>query len=289
MITAVEILRNIRKVDIKSKWLANHIFSGSYKSAFKGQGMKFKEVREYQAGDEIRFIDWNVSARMQKTYTKVFEEERELAVYILLDISSSTLFGTLQSKREMMLQLCADLSHSAIKAGDKVGLVLFGNKIEKHIPPQKKNEHTQYIVNVLEAMQFTKGDTNITTALNFVANISKHKNIVFILSDFLNTNYEKALGNLAQKHDIIGLQVTDKMDSELPNIGLVQTIDFETGERKLIDTSNKKVRQQYKENFLQQKITTKDIFNKAGAALLPLETGKDYIHSLHNFFMQRAK
>ncbi len=289
MITANEILKSIKEVSIKSNILANHIFFGGYKSAFKGQGMKFKEVREYQAGDDVRFIDWNVSARMQKTYTKVFEEERELAVYILLDISSSTLFGTTQMKREMMFQICANLCYSAIKNGDKVGLVLFGSKVEKHILPQKKSEHTQYIAKVLEAIQFSQGNTNISTALNYVNKNSIHKNIVFILSDFVNSDYEKALGNLAQKHDVIGLQITDKMDGELPNIGLMQTIDFETGERKLVDTSNKKGREKYKENFLQQQITTKDIFNKAGAALLPLETGKDYINSLHNFFMQRTK
>ena len=217
MTSAEEIIKQVRRIDITSKWLANHVFAGDYRSAFKGLGMRFKEVREYQAGDDERFIDWNVTARMGHPFTKIFEEERELPVYLLADISSSMSFGSLMSKREMVTRLCADLSYSAISNNDKVGLLLFSETVEKYIPPQKKPEHVEYIVRELYSAKPTLSKTDLIGVLEFLNNITRHRSIIFILSDFAAENYENALGVVARRHDVIGLKVYDKYDKELPN------------------------------------------------------------------------
>lgn len=284
-----EILKQVRRIDIKSKWLANHVFAGDYRSAFKGMGMRFKEVREYQPGDEERFIDWNVTARMGNYFTKLFEEERELPVYILADISTSMYFGSAEGKRELLARLCADISHSAYTNNDKTGLLLFGGKVEKYIRPQRKPGHVEFLVKELYAAISDTSGTGLGKALEFLYNIAKHRSIVFILSDFTTGNYEKELGVLARKHDVIGLKVFDHYDNQLPLAGWLQVRDFETGRTRVLNTQNARVRKEYEQQFKQITEKTFSAFKKAGAALLSLETGKDYIHELQQFFLQRSK
>jgi len=289
LITAEEIVKKTRKIEIKSKWLANHVFSGSYHSAFKGSGMRFKEVREYQAGDEERFIDWNVTARMGHHFTKVFEEERELPVYILADVSASTLFGTLQSKRELMCRICADLSYSAISNNDKTGLLIFADKVEKFVPPQKRPEHILYMLKELLAAQPFSIKTDFVKALDFLNNIVSHRSMVFIISDFFGEGYENALGIVSNKHDVLGIQVFDKLDKELPNVGWLQVKDIETGKMALLNTRRPSVRNSYSRRFQQMSEYTSAVFKKTGTGLLTLETGKEYIHLLQQSFLQRKK
>lgn len=289
MTSAEEIIKQVRRIDITSKWLANHVFAGDYRSAFKGMGMRFKEVREYQPGDDERFIDWNVTARMGHPFTKVFEEERELPVYLLADISSSMSFGSLMSKREMITRLCADLSYSAISNNDKAGLLLFSEKVEKYIPPQKKPEHVEYVVRELYSAKPAFAKTDLIKALEYLNNITSHRSIVFILSDFATENYENALGIVARRHNVIGLRVYDKYDKELPRAGWLQVRDFETGAIKILNTSSARVRREYEKQFQQMTENTASTFKKAGAALLSLETGKEYIHELQQFFLQRSR
>ena len=288
-----EILLQIRqrRIAIRSKWLANQGFSGNYRSAFKGMGMRFKEVREYQPGDDERFIDWNVTARMGYLFTRVFEEERELPVYLLADISSSMSFGSHMSKRELITRLCADLSYSAISNNDKAGLLLFCEKVEKYIKPQKKPEHVEYIARELYSAKPVLAKTNLLKALEYLNNksITHHRSIVFILSDFVTENYENILGTVARRHDVIGLRVYDKYDKELPRAGWLQVRDFETGAIKMLNTSSARVRREYEKQFQQMTENTVSTFKKAGAALLSLETGKEYIHELRHFFLQRSR
>lgn len=294
MSTVEEILLQIRqrRIEIRSKWLANHVYAGNYHSAFKGMGMRFKEVREYQPGDDERFIDWNVTARMGHPFTKVFEEERELPVYLLADISSSMSFGSLMSKRELITRLCADISYSAISNNDKVGLLLFCEKIEKYIKLQKKPEHVEYVARELYSAKPVLAKTSLLKALEYLNsnnNITRHRSIVFILSDFVTENYENILGTVARRHDVIGLRVYDKYDKELPRAGWLQVRDFETGAIRILNTNNGRVRREYENQFQQMAGKTASTFKKAGAALLSLETGKEYIHELQQFFLQRRR
>ncbi len=288
MITAAEIVKQARPIEIKNKWLANHVFAGEYRSAFKGMGMRFKEVREYQAGDEERFIDWNVTARMGHHYTKVFEEERELPVYILADASASTLFGTSQSKREFICQLCADLSKSFISNNEKTGLLIFSGKVEeKFIPPQIGQEHLEFMVNELFAAppSSSSAKTDFITALEFLNNNVRQRSIIFILSDFAFEGYENALGTISQKHSVVGIKLFDKMDKELPNIGWAQVRDFETGVNILMNTSRSATRKLYADQFQRMSDYTKSVFKKTGTDLLTFETGKEYFHLLQQFFL----
>lgn len=289
MISAETILKQVRRIDIKSKWLANHVFAGEYRTAFKGMGMKFKEVREYQPGDDVRFIDWNVTARMGHPYTKIFEEERELSVFLIVDISPSTLFGTIQSKRELIARLLADLSFSAIANNDKVGLILFNARLEKYIPPGKKPEHTEYLLKQFFSIPVNHTQTNLVNALEFLNNITKHKSIVFILSDFIFKGYENLLGITAKRHDVIGLQLSDKMDTLLPSIGWLQVKDLETGKEVLVNTESRKLKEQYLAQYQTLLNNTGSAFKKAGAALLQLQTGQDHFNVLQDFFLQRIK
>ncbi len=289
MKTVLEILKKLKRFDINTQWITNSLFAGGYKSVFKGQGMRFKELREYSPGDDIRFIDWNVTARLQRIHTKIFEEERETTVYILVDNSSSTHFGSSESKRDLITQLCADLSYSTIKNNDKTGLIIFNSSIERHVPPNKSSEHIQYLIRILEAAQTKNGKTNIAKALKFINNIIFQKSTIFIISDFIDNNYEKALGILARRHNVIGLHIIDKMDKALPKIGLIEVSDFEIGEKFMIDSSNKTVRKIYADQFNDQNNYTINAFIKAGALLLQLETGKDYHPILQNFFMTRTR
>ncbi len=289
MLTTSEILQRVRRIEIKTKGLSNHIFAGEYHSAFKGRGMSFSEVREYTPGDDVKAIDWNVTARFSHPYVKVFEEERELTVMLLIDVSSSSLFGTHQrSKRELITEMSAVLSFSAVTNNDKVGVLLFSDKIEKYIPPKKGKSHILRIIRELITHEPSRSnDTNVHVALEYLNNVVKKKTIAFVLSDFISRPYEKALQYAARKHDVIGVQVFDKGDRELPKVGLVQTIDAENGSINWIDTDDKNVRLQYQKIFDEQQQYFIQSFRKCNAATLSVRTDEDYIKKLQGFFKAR--
>jgi len=288
MLTTEEILKKVRELEIKSKKLTRHLFTGEYHSAFKGRGMLFKEVREYQHGDDIRFIDWNVSARFNHPFSKVFEEERELTVMLLIDVSGSSLFGTTQTrKKDLVNEIGAVLSFSAISNNDKVGLILFTDRIEKFIPPKKGRDHVLYMVR--ELLTFTprgKG-TNITEALRRFNSTTRQRCISFLLSDFIDSSFEDALKVSGKKHDIVGIKVYDKMDMQLPDVGLLALEDSESGEIQWIDSSDVLVRQEYHDNFFAWSESCKNIFLKAGCDLLHIRTNEDYVKVLQKFFISR--
>ena len=287
--TLLSIGSKVRELEIKSKRLTNHLFTGEYHSAFKGRGMLFKEVKEYSAGDDIRFIDWNVSARMNGTYSKIFEEERELSVYILVDASASSFFGThQQSKKELMTEICAVLAFSALNNNDKTSLLFFTDAVEKYIPSSKGREHVLYMIRELLTFKPKSTQTNLVKALQFLNNITRHKSIVFILSDFADEGYHEALRVAAKKHDVIGVQVFDKNDAALPNIGLMQTKDSETNETIWLDSNDTMVKYYYQQQFLKIQTDAQQTFRKAGADLLQIATGQDYVKALQQFFIKRA-
>ena len=288
MLSISEIVQKVKELEIISRKLTTHMFTGEYHSAFKGRGMSFREVREYDIGDDIRFIDWNVSARYSHPFTKVFEEERELTVTLLVDVSASSLFGTVnQRKRDMITEVGAVLTFSAVNNDDKVGVIFFSDKIEQYIPPKKGKKHALYIVRELLTAQAKRNGTNLSEAFKFFNKMSYHKNIGFIMSDFLDNNYEDNLKVMGRKHDVIGLKVYDKMDMQLPEVGMLQVQDLETGKTKWIDTSNAMVRYNYQQNFLEQSELCKNIFKKAGADLLHIRTDEDYVKILQQFFIKR--
>src|SRR5688572_15551613 len=248
MLTTAEILKKVRQLEIKSKKLASDLFTGEYHSAFKGRGMLFKEVREYAAGDDVRFIDWNVSARFGHPFSKLFEEERELTVMLLVDISHSSLFGTINArKKDIITEIAAVLSFSAINNGDKIGVIFYSEKVEAYIPPKKGKQHALYIVRELLRKEPLRKGTNVSSALRYFANSTRQKSIAFILSDFIDANYVDALRIAARKHDVIGIKVYDQMDMKLPDAGLVKAEDAETGKSKWIDTSSSFVRYSYEQ------------------------------------------
>jgi len=284
-----DIIKKVRELEIKSKRLTNHLFTGEYHTAFKGRGMSFKEVREYQPGDDIRFIEWNVSARMNNTYSKLFEEERELAVYLLVDISASSLFGTYrQTKKDLITEMCAVLAFSAISNNDKAGLLLFSDKIEKYIPAKKGKDHVLYMVRELLTFKPASVQTDISKALQYLSSVTKHKSIIFILSDFADAGYHDALRAAAKRHDVIGVQVYDRKDEQLPKIGLMQVYDAETGRTVWLDTSDAFTRVKYNRQFIQIMDDAKLTFRNAGADLMQLATGGDYVKALQEFFIRRA-
>src|SRR5215210_4587559 len=245
------LLKKVRELEIKSKKLTNHLFTGEYHTAFRGMGMAFKEVREYQPGDDIRFIEWNVSARMGHTYSKLFEEERELTVYLLVDVSASSLFGTFkQTKKDLITEICSVLAFSAISNNDKAGLIFFSDKVEKFIPAKKGRDHVLYMVRELLSLQPHSANTDIVKALGFLNNTTKHKSIVFVLSDFADAGYKDILRVAAKRHDVIGIQVFDKRDEQLPKVGLLQVHDAESGKKVWIDTNDTFTRFKYNQQFL---------------------------------------
>lgn len=284
-----ELLKKVRALEIKSRRLTNHLFTGEYHTAFRGQGMAFKEVREYQPGDDVRFIDWNVSARMDHTYSKIFEEERELSVYLLIDVSASSLFGTFkQSKKDLMTEMAAVLAFSAISNNDKAGLIFFSNKVEKYIPAKKGKEHVLYMLREMITFQPRSSQTDITKAIAYLNRITRHKSIIFILSDFADAGYEQALKVAAKRHDIIGIQVHDKRDIDLPKMGLLQLEDAETGRSILLNTNDVVMRAEYNRQFNKIQEDARHVFRTAGADLVQLATGDDYVKALQQFFMKRA-
>lgn len=289
MLTTETILKKVRELEIKSKKLTNHLFTGEYHSAFKGRGMSFKEVKEYAAGDDIRFIDWNVSARMGGTYSKVFEEERELSVFLLVDASASSLFGShLQNKKELITEICAVLAFSALSNNDKTGLLFFSNKVEKYIPSSKGREHVLYMVRELLTFEARQKQTDIVKALQFLNGISRHRSIVFLLSDFADAGYHDALRIAAKRHDVIGIQVFDRNDEKLPDLGLVAVEDAETGNTVWLDTSDPMMKYAYFNQFAKIQSDAYDTFKKAGADLIQIATGDDYVKALQQFFIKRA-
>jgi uncharacterized protein (DUF58 family) len=302
MLTTAEILKKVRELEIKSKRLTRHLFTGEYHSAFKGRGMSFREVREYAAGDDIRFIDWNVSARFNHPFSKLFEEERELTVILLVDISASSLFGTVHArKKDLITEVCAVLAFSAVNNSDKVGVIFFSDKVEAYIPPKKGREHVLYIVRQLLTIEPKRKGTNLSEAIRFLTRTARQNAIVFLLSDFLDGNvnpvgasrrepaFDEALKVAGKKHDVIGIKVYDKMDMQLPAIGMIEAEDAETGDRYWVDTSDYLVRSNYQQYFFNQTEQCKSIFQKAGCDLLHLRTDEDYVKILQRFFVGRHR
>ncbi|MBS0026204.1 DUF58 domain-containing protein [Chitinophaga sp. 2R12] len=284
-----EILKKVRQIEIKTKGLTNHIFAGEYHSAFKGRGMSFSEVRDYHFGDDVRSIDWNVTARFNHPFVKVFEEERELTVMLLVDMSESSSFGTKkQDKRDLITELCAVLAFSAIKNNDKVGVIFFSDGMEKYIPPKKGKSHILFIIRELLSFTPKRKGTNIKETLRFFNNATKKRSIVFMLSDFLSGNYQDALNIAAKRHDVVGVQVYDQRDKDLPPVGLIQVADAETGATQWIDTTDRRVRQYYEQQFLQHSQYCKNAFLKSGAELVSVRTDEDYVKALQTFFLNRA-
>lgn len=289
MLTTTEILKKVRDLEIKSKRLASDLFSGEYHSAFKGRGMSFREVREYYAGDDVRFIDWNVSARFGHPFSKVFEEERELTVMLLIDVSASSLFGTEgNTKKNISTEIAAVLAFSAVNNGDKVGAILYSNKIEKYIPPKKGKQHALYILRELLASASEGKGTALKTAFQYFNNISRQKSIAFILSDFVDMGYEDALRVAGNKHDVVGIKIYDKMDMKLPSLGMLRVRDMETGIYKWVDTNSKLVRYEYEKEFFEITDYSNEVFKRAGSNLLHVRTDEDYIKVLQKFFKSRA-
>lgn len=286
--TTEEILKKVKELEIKSKKITTHLFTGEYHSAFKGKGMHFREVREYYAGDDVRFIDWNVSARFNHTFTKVFEEERELTVMLLIDTSASNIFGTTgMRKRDVINEMASVLAFSAINNNDKVGAIFFSNKVELYIPPKKGRQHALYIVRELLTAEPQDSGTHLNEAIKYFNRNIKQKSIAFLLSDFIDIDYDNDLKVIGKKHDIIGLKVYDKMDMQLPEAGILQLQDAESGKEVWVDSSNATVRYNYQQHFFRQSEDTKVFFRKAGADLLHIRTDNDYVKILQQFFLNR--
>lgn len=285
---ATELLKKVRKIEIKTRGISNQIFSGEYHSAFKGRGMAFSEVREYQPGDDIRAIDWNVTARLNHPYVKVFEEERELNVMLLVDVSGSENFGTQkQLKEEMITELCAVLAFSAIQNNDKIGVIFFSDKIEKFIPPKKGKSHILRIIRELITFKPEHTGTNLTFALKYFTNMVKKRSIAFVISDFMDNNFNDALKIANRKHDMVAIRIFDKREKELPNIGLVRMKDAETGQLKWVDTSSRETRRMYEIENKKFEDRLKDIFNKSGVDTVSIGTSENYIKPLMNLFKKR--
>lgn len=285
-----ELLKKVRKIEIKTKGLSNQIFSGEYHSAFRGRGMSFSEVREYQYGDDIRSIDWNVTARFNHPYIKIFEEERELIVMLLVDVSASSQFGSQQqSKDELITEICAVLAFSAINNNDKVGILFFTDRIEKFIPPKKGRFHILRIIRELLDFKPEGFGTDLSLALGFFNNIMKKRSIAFVLSDFMATNYQDALSIVSKKHDLIGIRLHDPLEAELPNVGLIRVKDAETGGLYWMDTNSRAVRRAYNENYQRNFQYYKTGFTRAGADNLDIQTDQSYVKALMKFFKKREQ
>ena len=283
-----ELLKKVRKIEIKTKGLSRHIFSGEYHSAFKGRGMSFSEVRDYQYGDDVRNIDWNVTARTGSPHVKIFEEERELTVMLMVDISQSSFFGTTkQMKNELLTELSAVLAFSAINNNDKVGLLLFSDEIEKFIPPKKGKQHILRIIRELIDFEPKGKGTNIGTAPQYLNNVIKKRSICFLMSDFLSTGYENPLRIVARRHDLIGLHVIDPREESLPDMGLIRAIDAETGQAQWVDTSSSAVRDAYQNWFTQNLNYFKKTFARSKADTVSIRTNESYVRALMQFFKKR--
>ncbi len=284
-----ELLKKVRKIEIKTRRLSDHIFGGEYHSTFKGRGMTFSEVRQYQFGDDVRSIDWNVTARYNEPFVKVFEEERELTMMLMVDVSGSELFGTQeQFKNEVVTEIAATLAFSATQNNDKIGLILFSDKVELFIPPKKGRSHVLRIIRELIEFHPESKETNLAEALKFLSNVMKKKAIVFVLSDFIADNYHQTMKIVSGKHDVTGIRVYDKHEAQIPNLGMVQMQDEETGELMLVNTSSKKVRRNY-EKFYKEKVDYyKDAFAKSGAGAIDCRVDESYVKKLLGYFKRRG-
>lgn len=284
-----EILKKVRKIEIKTRRLSDHVFGGEYHSTFKGRGMTFSEVRQYQFGDDVRSIDWNVTARYNEPYVKVFEEERELTMMLMVDVSGSELFGTSsQFKREVITEIAATLAFSALQNNDKIGLMLFSDHVELYIPPKKGRFHVLRIIRELIEYTPVSKATNIDQALQFLSSVTKKKAIVFVLSDFIADGYENSLKIAANKHDITGIRVYDEREGSMPNLGVVNMKDAETGELMLVDTTSNKVRRAYEDDYKSRVNYFQDAFKKSGAGALSSRVDESYVKKLLGYFKRRA-
>lgn len=287
---ASELLRKVRRIEIKTRGLSNQIFSGEYHSAFKGRGMAFSEVRQYQPGDDVRTIDWNVTARFNEPFVKVFEEERELTVMLVVDVSASKDFGTSkQFKKDLVTELCAVLSFSAIQNNDKIGLIFFSDCIEKFIPPKKGKSHILRIIR--ELIEFTPqhNSTNVAEALQYLTSAIKKRSIAFVISDFLDSNFETPLRIAAKKHDLVAIRIFDEREATLPDVGLMRVRDAENGSTAWIDTANPETRARYRSWWTNHEMTLASAFARSGVDVVRIGTAESYITPLRTFFKAREQ
>ena len=285
-----EILKRVRQIEIKTRGLSNNIFAGQYHSAFKGRGMAFSEVREYQFGDDVRDIDWNVTARFHKPYVKVFEEERELTVMLLIDVSGSLDFGTQrQMKKDMVTEIAATLAFSAIQNNDKIGVIFFSDKIEKYIPPKKGRKHILYIIREMLDFHPESKKTDVKLAVEFLTSVIKRRCTAFMLSDFFARNdFENALTICNRKHDVVAIQVYDQRAKMLPDVGLLKVVDAETGHEMYVDTSSAKLRRAHTAYFMNRQATLRQTFNRSNVDHVSIATNDDYVKSLLQLFAMRG-
>jgi len=283
-----DLLKKVRKIEIKTRGLSHQIFSGHYHSAFKGRGMAFSEVREYQYGDDIRNIDWNVTARFNHPFIKIFEEEREMTVMLLIDVSGSNDFGSQKEfKSSVITEVAAILAFSAIQNNDKVGVLFFSSKVERFIAPAKGRTHILRIIREMINFSAEEKGTNIEEALRYLTNAVKKKCTAFILSDFMDQNYAQALRIASRKHDIGAIRVYDKRETELPNVGLIKVVDAESGQEQWVDTANRNVRENYRQHYIQQAQMNQSIFRSAGVDTVEINTQDDYVKPLIKLFKMR--
>ena len=285
-----EIIKKVRKIEIKTRGLSSNIFAGQYHSAFKGRGMAFSEVREYQFGDDVRDIDWNVTARFHRPYVKVFEEERELTVMLMIDVSGSLDFGTQrQMKRDMVTEIAATIAFSAIQNNDKIGVVFFSDRIEKHIPPKKGRKHILYIIREMLDFQPESKRTDVKQAVEFLSGVQKRRTTAFILSDFyVREDFLQSLQICSRKHDVVAIQVYDVRAKELPDVGLMKVVDAETGFEQYIDTSSKRLRRDYQRYWMGRQAQLEETFNKSNVDHVSIATNEDFVKSLLLLFKQRS-
>jgi uncharacterized protein (DUF58 family) len=289
MTEATDILKRVRQIEIKTRGLSSNIFAGEYHSAFKGRGMTFSEVREYQYGDDIRNIDWNVTARFNHPYIKVFEEERELTVMLMIDVSGSREFGTTwRFKKNVITEMAAVLAFSAIQNNDKIGVIFFSDRIEKFIPPKKGRKHILHIIRELISFTPEHRETNISEALRYLTNAIKKRCTAFVISDFMDEGFEDALKIANQKHDIVALRVYDPREAEMPDIGFIKLKDAETGEYYWANTSNRKTREAYRVWWLENEDLLRTAFSKSGVDNVAVPTNEDYVKALISLFKKRA-
>ena len=285
-----ELIKKVRKIEIKTKGLSTNVFSGEYHSAFKGRGMSFSEVRGYSYGDDVRNIDWNVTARTGTPFIKVFEEERELTVMLVIDMSHSAFFGTQsQFKNEIITEICAVIAFSAINNNDKVGVIFFSDKIEKFIPPKKGRAHILLIIRELLNFEPQGKGTNVSVGLQYLNNVLKKRSTTFLISDFMARGYDNALRIASKRHDIVGIHIADPAEEQLPNAGLLRALDAETGERIWLDTSDQRTRKRYADWYKENMQYYKSTFLKSGADSLSIRTTESYVNALLKFFKQRGK
>ncbi|NBC85755.1 MAG: DUF58 domain-containing protein [Bacteroidetes bacterium] len=283
-----ELFKKIRRLEIRTKGVVDNVFGGEYHSAFKGRGIEFAEVRPYQVGDDIRNIDWNVSARMDDTYVKVYEEEREQTVMLMVDISGSEDFGSQEKlKRDVAAEVCAVMAFSAVQNNDKVGLLLFTDQVEKFVPPKKGRRHVLRLIRDLYAKEPASRDTDIGEALRYVTHIVRRRSILIVISDFLDQGYDSMLRAVARRHDTVAVELADPRETELPDVGLVDLTDAETGETVTVDAGSEKARQAFQEAAETRRRQTADLFRRAGIGHVRIDTGPDFIEPLVAFFRRR--